>query len=53
VEMWRQHYNSERPHGALGNLTPMEYAMAGGRHHKLKSHKTLTIVGTEGQAQCR
>jgi putative transposase len=29
VERWRQHYNGERPHGALGNLTPMEYAMAG------------------------
>ena len=29
VETWRQHYNRERPHGALGNLTPMEYALAG------------------------
>jgi putative transposase len=29
VEAWRQHYNGERPHGALGNLTPMEYATAG------------------------
>jgi putative transposase len=29
VEAWRQHYNGERPHGALGNLTPMEYALAG------------------------
>jgi len=29
VKAWRQHYNMERPHGALGNLTPMEYAMAG------------------------
>jgi len=23
---WRQHYNRERPHGALGNLAPLEYA---------------------------
>ncbi len=30
VETWRLHYNGERPHGALGNLTPMEYAAAGG-----------------------
>ena len=29
VEIWRKHYNRERPHGALGNLTPMEFAMAG------------------------
>ena len=29
VEIWRQHYNRERPHGSLGNLTPMGYALAG------------------------
>ncbi len=28
VEAWRTGYNNERPHGALGNLTPMEFAMA-------------------------
>ncbi len=26
VEMWRQHYNSKRPHGALGNIASKEYA---------------------------
>ena len=26
VEIWRQEYNSQRPHGALGNLTPVEFA---------------------------
>ena len=27
VESWRKHYNnSERPHGALDNLAPLEYA---------------------------
>jgi putative transposase len=25
VEEWRQHYNGERPHGALGNLSPVEF----------------------------
>ncbi len=25
VETWRQEYNRERPHGALGNLAPLEY----------------------------
>ncbi len=23
---WRQEYNRQRPHGALGNLTPVEFA---------------------------
>ncbi len=26
VEGWRQHYNRERPHSALGNLAPLEFA---------------------------
>ena len=26
TETWRRYHNSERPHGALGNLTPLEYA---------------------------
>ena len=26
VEMWRKEYNVHRPHGALGNLTPVEFA---------------------------
>jgi len=26
VEAWRNRYNDERPHGALGNLTPTEYS---------------------------
>ena len=28
VEAWRQEYNKERPHGALGNVSPLEYASA-------------------------
>lgn len=28
VEFWRQQYNKERPHRALGNLAPLEYASA-------------------------
>ena len=27
VEEWRQHYNRERPHGSLGNMTPVEFAV--------------------------
>ena len=26
IEAWRQDYNEERPHSALGNATPEEYA---------------------------
>ena len=26
VAVWRQHYNRERPHGALGNMAPTEFA---------------------------
>jgi putative transposase len=29
VEEWRQHYNQVRPHGALGNLSPVEFQAAG------------------------
>ena len=29
IERWRQDYNEHRPHGALGRLTPSEYAKAG------------------------
>lgn len=25
IEQWRNHYNEERPHSSLGNLTPAEY----------------------------
>ena len=26
IEEWRQHYNQERPHSSLGDLTPNEFA---------------------------
>ena len=26
IEAWRQEYNNERPHGALGNVSPLVYA---------------------------
>jgi len=25
VEVWREHYNEERPHSGIGYLTPVEY----------------------------
>jgi putative transposase len=27
VETWRKQYNIDRPHGALGNMAPLEYAL--------------------------
>ena len=27
VESWRRYYNGERPHSALGNLSPREFAV--------------------------
>lgn len=29
IEAWRADYNEQRPHGALGHLTPSEYAKSG------------------------
>lgn len=31
IEAWRVDYNEQRPHGALGHLTPSEYAKSGGK----------------------
>lgn len=28
IEMWRDHYNTERPHSSLGNWTPRQFAHA-------------------------
>ena len=36
IEAWRIDYNEHRPHGALGNLTPSEYAHQG-RAHRLEA----------------
>jgi putative transposase len=30
IETWRHHYNTVRPHSALGNRTPAEYAKGSG-----------------------
>jgi putative transposase len=33
IEAWRQDYNESRPHMALGNLPPAEYATRTGTRH--------------------
>ena len=44
VESWRQQYNEERPHGALGNITPAEYASVAQMTH---DRKTNILAGTK------
>lgn len=33
IEAWRQDYNESRPHMALGNIPPLEYALRAGTWH--------------------
>jgi putative transposase len=30
IEAWRRHYNESRPHSALGDVPPSEFASKGG-----------------------
>jgi len=44
IESWRRQYNSDRPHSALGNMAPLEYASVTGRNPDCK---TSIKVGTK------
>ena len=35
METWRNHYNGDRPHSALGNLSPRELAVLPGHSSRL------------------
>jgi putative transposase len=37
IELWRQDYNSERPHSSLNDLTPEEFARTFNRQQKAKN----------------
>mgnify|MGYP001578410092 CR=1 FL=1 len=41
IEKWRKHYNTQRPHSALGYQTPAQFAAA----HKTKRAASLTSRG--------
>ena len=41
IEKWRKHYNTQRPHSALGYQTPAQFAAA----HKTKRAESLTSRG--------
>ncbi|MDB5612514.1 MAG: family transposase, partial [Devosia sp.] len=49
IEEWRCHYNDERPHSALGNLTPAAFANQAQPARELAS--PWTRVG--GRTKCR
>jgi len=50
VEAWRQQYNKERPHQALGNRTPFEYALMVAKDHDLQnSHSVWPSLWGNGQ----
>lgn len=42
IETWRRDYNDRRPHGALGHLTPSEYAAQGQLHGSEVAELQLT-----------
>lgn len=47
IETWRRHYNEDRPHSALGNLTPAAYAagLAAGTVALRKRRRPLSATG--------
>ena len=47
LESWRRHYNEERPHGALGNLAPSEFARSGQATMTEAETEFLAMNGTE------
>ena len=45
IERWRRHYNEERPHMSLGDLTPAEFkAQIGTTHRWLGESPTGVIL---------
>lgn len=45
--MWRDHYNHQRPHSALGYKTPMEFVKTLAPNRPEKQEPTLTATGAE------
>jgi putative transposase len=47
IEQWRRHYNEDRPHSALGNLTPAAYAtkLAAGEIEPRKRRRPRPATG--------
>ena len=49
IEAWRREYNEERPHSALGDLTPREFIEEAGAARKLAEH----LVQDRGQVHAQ
>ncbi|HGM7603550.1 TPA: integrase core domain-containing protein, partial [Pseudomonas aeruginosa] len=46
IAAWRRDYNEHRPHGAIGNLTPAEFAASWRtRQQQLKQEKLISTPG--------
>jgi putative transposase len=47
IEQWRRHYNEDRPHSSLANMTPSEYAtkLTAGEIAPRKRRRTLPATG--------
>lgn len=45
VDAWCLDYNAHRPHSALGNLAPREFAVLNQEENSSKSRNTLAMIG--------
>ncbi|RUF71809.1 transposase, partial [Pseudomonas aeruginosa] len=46
IAAWRRNYNEHRPHSAIGNLTPAEFAASWRTHQQqLKQEKLISTPG--------
>ncbi|MEV1653851.1 transposase, partial [Pseudomonas aeruginosa] len=46
IAAWRRDYNEHRPHSAIGNLTPAEFAASWRtRQQQLKQEKLISTLG--------
>lgn len=51
IEEWRQDYNTLRPHGSLGGMSPDEYRRASTGENLNNQSPNLSVVYPEGEGQ--
>jgi putative transposase len=44
IERWRRHYNEERPHMSLGDLTPAEFKAQMGTTHGRVTERPMGVI---------
>ena len=52
LEAWREDYNSQRPHGALENTTPEEFAQRAERGHPRGGDRDPDDTAPKGETRC-